>query len=442
MTSHIQQLTARLNASCHCAAADVAALRRRIDAVYCGKTLGVEETHPHLFSAHPYFVTTADAARMQSTIAAIERVIALPAYQELVLARAPRIARHHQGTLGVFNGYDFHLTVHGPRLIEINTNAGGAMLNVQLLREQSKCCESASPFAAYTDRSVEHRLFAMFEAEWRRARPNQPLRSIAIVDAAPSNQYLYPEFLLFKQLFESQGVTVSIADPAELEFDGRVLLHAGRSIDLVYNRHTDFYFETPALAVLRSAYLADAAVVTPHPRAHALYADKRNLITLTDTTALRELNVDESTIETLAQAIPETIAVDRAAGTEWWARRKDWFFKPTRSYGSRGVYRGDKLTKRTFESILESGYVAQRLAKPSERSNSHGKHFKVDVRNYVYDGDVQLIATRLYQGQTTNFRTPGGGFAPVFLIGQDVASECRSDRCTRSSSVNETAGAV
>ena len=40
---------------------------------------------------------------------------------------------------------------------------------------------------------------------------------------------------------------------------------------------------------------------------------------------------------------------------------------------------------------------------------------KVDVRNYVYDGNVQLLAARLYQGQTTNMRTAGGGFAPVFM---------------------------
>ncbi len=39
---------------------------------------------------------------------------------------------------------------------------------------------------------------------------------------------------------------------------------------------------------------------------------------------------------------------------------------------------------------------------------------KLDLRAYVYDGRVQLTAARLYQGQTTNFRTAGGGFAPVF----------------------------
>ena len=41
---------------------------------------------------------------------------------------------------------------------------------------------------------------------------------------------------------------------------------------------------------------------------------------------------------------------------------------------------------------------------------------KMDVRLYTYDGRVLLAAARLYQGQTTNFKTPGGGFAPVFVI--------------------------
>jgi hypothetical protein len=29
------------------------------------------------------------------------------------------------------------------------------------------------------------------------------------------------------------------------------------------------------------------------------------------------------------------------------------------------------------------------------------------------------MAARLYQGQTTNFRTVGGGFAPVYVIGNE-----------------------
>jgi len=71
----------------------------------------------------------------------------------------------------------------------------------------------------------------------------------------------------------------------------------------------------------------------------------------------------------------------------------------------------------TWEQILGRPYVAQRLVPPSERTISiDGREIplKLDVRNYVYAGEVQLVAARLYQGQTTNFRTAGGGFAPVF----------------------------
>ena len=332
MTMDAQQLTATLNASCNCTAADVTALRHRMERVRPDEARVMGETHPHLFSTHPYFVTHADAEHMRSIIAAIERVIALPRYQAAALATAPVIAQHDQGTAGVFLGYDFHLTLTGPKLIEINTNAGGALLNVQLLREQLGCCEGAALFSAYKDHAlVEHQLSEMFLMEWRRAGREQPLRSVVIVDEAPSRQYLYPEFLLFKRLFESHGLSVSIADPSELEFDGCALRHAGRSVDLVYNRHTDFYFETPALAVLRSAYLANAAVVTPHPRAHALYADKRNLIALSDATVLRELGADESTIDTLIQGIPETRVVHPSDAERWWTQRKEWFFKPARS---------------------------------------------------------------------------------------------------------------
>lgn len=42
------------------------------------------------------------------------------------------------------------------------------------------------------------------------------------------------------------------------------------------------------------------------------------------------------------------------------------------------------------------------------------KAMKFDLRAYTYDGAVQWVAARLYQGQTTKFRTPGGGFAPMY----------------------------
>jgi hypothetical protein len=56
---------------------------------------------------------------------------------------------------------------------------------------------------------------------------------------------------------------------------------------------------------------------------------------------------------------------------------------------------------------------------PSERvvavAGERQRH-KVDVRLYTYGGELLLAAARLYRGQTTNFRTPGGGFAPVMVV--------------------------
>ncbi len=41
---------------------------------------------------------------------------------------------------------------------------------------------------------------------------------------------------------------------------------------------------------------------------------------------------------------------------------------------------------------------------------------KTDFRLYFYRDRILGLAARLYQGQVTNLRTPGGGFAPVLVI--------------------------
>jgi len=86
-------------------------------------------------------------------------------------------------------------------------------------------------------------------------------------------------------------------------------------------------------------------------------------------------------------------------------------------FGSRAAYRGDKLTRRVWQDILAGDYVAQAIVAPGQRvmaGHDATDALKFDLRAYAYDGAVQWVAARLYQGQTTNFRTPGGGFAPVY----------------------------
>ena len=77
-------------------------------------------------------------------------------------------------------------------------------------------------------------------------------------------------------------------------------------------------------------------------------------------------------------------------------------------------------------------YVAQALLPPGQRliADEASSPLKFDLRAYAYAGQVQWVAARLYQGQTTNFRTPGGGFAPVY---PSESGECATTHAPRDS---------
>ena len=365
-------------------------------------------SHPALFSATEVVLAPAMLDAMATLIAAIESVIALPAYQQRVLAWAPASAQGPMAARSVFFGYDFHLTADGPKLIEINTNAGGGLFNTRLLMAHGQ---------TETARRIEQEFVAMFREEWRLMRGDAPLKRIAIVDENAMQQYLAPEFVLFRELFAANGIAAVVADPGEFTCADGQLLHNGEGVDLIYNRLTDFSLDAAVNAKIRDIWANGGVVVTPHPRAHALYADKRNLILLSDEAALVELGVPASIRQTLLAGIPRTVAVEAGDSERFWPERKGWFFKPAAGFGSRAAYRGDKLTKRVFEEIGQGGYIAQQIVPPSEHAvpvAGEMQSMKADIRAYVYQGRVQLFAARLYQGQTTNFRTPGGGFAPVF----------------------------
>jgi hypothetical protein len=155
-----------------------------------------------------------------------------------------------------------------------------------------------------------------------------------------------------------------------------------------------------------------------------MFADKRNLVRLTDAETLERWGVDEKLSAIVRDGIPKTVLLSPDRADELWAMRNKLFFKPAAGFGGRAAYRGDKITRRVWQSILEGGYVAQDLVPPSGRTvmvDGRREVMKLDIRNYTYDGKVQLVAARLYQGQTTNFRTAGGGFAPVVWQGAGAA---------------------
>jgi hypothetical protein len=412
-----------LNAQCACRTLDPGQLHRQLEAdpTLAGLAAEIARSRPHLFSSTAVFVAPGQVAALRRIVAAVERVATLPGYRQLALARAPALAATDHGPRGVFMGFDFHLGSGGPQLIEINTNAGGALLNAALARAQRACCAGMPGLVdPVTDLSRLDDAFAeAFIADWRLQRGDGRPGRIAIVDDSPEDQYLFPEFQLFRQFFARYGIEAVIADAAGLEWRDGSLRWAGAPIDLVYNRLTDFYLEEPAHAALRAAYDAGRVVLTPNPHTHALYADKRNLVTLSDESTLATLGSSREDREVLRQGVPVTLAVTTDAADALWSRRRQLFFKPARGYGSKAAYRGDKLTRRVWGDILGGDYVAQKVAPASERAvriNDERSDLKLDIRAYAYAGTIQLLAARLYAGQTTNFRTQGGGFAPVFVV--------------------------
>ena len=375
---------------------------------------GALSERPHLFSDAQVILSKADYEQIVGFVRAVTDLIALQSYQMAVAER--------QGSAimpmppGVCLAFDFHVGTGSPKLIEINTNAGGSLL-VTLL-------ERAWGNDAVADQA-EAAMLQMFMAECVAWRNDRPLQTLAIVDEAPEQQYLHPEFVRWQKLFEAHGVQTLICEPEALRCDdaGR-LWHAEQAIDLLYNRLTDFTLTSDACVAIHAAWLKQRAgattgtLITPHPQAHALWADKRNLQWLSDVDVLQSFGVSAADAGVITCCVPRTVPVTASEAEHFWATRKQWFFKPQAGFGSRATYRGDKLTKRVFEEILQSGYVAQTFAPPPEvaitgAASGAAVTLKYDLRVYAYAGQIQLLAARLYQGQTTNFRTPGGGFAPV-----------------------------
>jgi hypothetical protein len=405
-----------LHRDCFCVAVDPAAVRQQLNAVLAtdDAPLPLAETHAHLFASLPVFVPEETIAEMTATIRAISLAVATTAYVTATSAWAPPIAAKDPGSPGGLLGFDFHLSPDGPRLIEINTNPGGLLLNTALAQAQTSCVPALTlPAAA----SGQHAAIDILLDEWRLQGGLSSETLIAIVDESPQKQYLYAEFLMVQQALAGRGYRAEICDPDELSYaDGKLRLGA-QHVGLVYNRLTDFALAAASSQPLRHAYLDGAIALSPHPHAHALWADKRNLSVLCNRAFLAHSGLSPDVQSLLAAVVPQTVIVSSGNRERLWATRRQWFFKPAAGFGGRAAYRGDKLTQKTWAQMAETTYVAQEIVPPSQRHvGKDVPPLKVDLRCYAYRGEAIFFAARLYQGQTTNFRTPGGGFAPVFTL--------------------------
>jgi hypothetical protein len=222
-------------------------------------------------------------------------------------------------------------------------------------------------------------------------KPRQLQGELAIVDSEPKNQALYLEFLFYQTILSSVFSSVSIKDPRELSLQETY----------IYNRLTDFDFAEKENHNLYSFWSQHPHKVTPHPEDYRIFADKLNFQDWITNPYLQPF---------LATTIPLTIENQESL----WNRRKTLFFKPNRSYGSKKTYRGESISKKNFEALtLSSSGLAQEYIPAPEILSPHHGLLKFDLRFYFFKGTITQTVARLYQGQVTNAKTLGGGFAPI-----------------------------
>jgi hypothetical protein len=375
-----------LNAHCHCETLDKDTL-----------------AHSQFFSQHPHFLSRDDLQHIQAFIKAHERIV-----RSGFFPTADRLVER-----GIFNSYDFHISDNGPQLIEINTNAAGALLGLYAERAMLRCCEGVPGYLTYPGFAWdEQQLVQMFQREFALRYPERALRRVAIVDEKPHEQFFYPEFLLVQQMLRRHQIDAVIADPEELSIRENVAYAGELPLDFIYNRLTDFALEKPSSATLKQIYERGLATVSPNPAVHALYANKANLTLFWSDAAAKLPPTDLATVRA---HLPETVFVTAANADQLWSQRKEWFFKPVDGYGGKGVYRGDKLTTKVWQHIIGGSYIAQRYIAPRTRQVTDVTSLKYDVRVYTYAGEILGLMARYYQGQTTNFRTEHGGLAGVLV---------------------------
>lgn len=277
-------------------------------------------------------------------------------------------------------GFDFHLTKSGPRLIEINTNAGG-FASLMYLAEQTG-----------ERQKYEEAFVSALRTEYARANLPRPLLRVLIVDDDLKNQKMYPEMFFLASLLTKHGILTEVCEASELQATSTELVYQGHPIDLVYNRLIDFRLTAPQHAALRTVAISGACVVTPHPSIYVRIADKRNLMRLKH------------------PMVPECLQFSDRPLEFWLAHRKKWVFKQSTGASARGVYRGDKITAGKLQS-LPPDTIAQLIAEPSRSSDGS----KQDIRVYTCGNKILGCVARQYEGQVMEMQSEKAGFRLVHL---------------------------
>ena len=300
----------------------------------------------------------------------------------------------------VLMAYDFHIHNNSPQLIEVNTNASSFLLVNSLYQFKNKPYKKA----------LED-LKQSFKQEWDKFK--QPLagsrpKKLVLIDENPLQQKMAIEFFMYKDFFKSMDWPFEICDSKSLKSDNQANLYTpkGDKIDFIYNRSTDFYFQNHPF--LLTAYQKKSCVISPHPWDYYLLADKSRLYDW------NLLQLPE--LKSLQAYLPYSALLTDKNSSLIWKNRKKYFFKILQGHGGKAVYKGSSLSRKKFNELLQLKALVQAYIPPLSFQDLAGESWKLDFRAYVYKDTIQQFTARAYQGQLTNFKKQGSGFALMNFI--------------------------
>ncbi len=249
----------------------------------------------------------------------------------------------------------------------------------------------------------------------------------------------WSEFEILKARFEKMGVPVELADPRDLQFNGKALTAHGKKVDLVYRRVliNDIVARPAECKALVDAVAANAVCVAnnfrckiPHVKAFfAVITDERN-------DAL--FSFDER--ELIRKHVPWTRVVSDVRTSHYGTaielldflrrQRQNLVLKPSDEYGGSGVTLGWETCESDWDAVIEKAIATtqgcwivqeripiRREAFPWVQANGQVDYrdMLVDFAPYLFRGEVCGFLTRLSATGLANV-TSGGGQIPAFRV--------------------------
>lgn len=396
----------------------------------------------------PHFVTRAEWQQITKTCetvwSAIEKVGRIAPTNKVMLEQIGLTAGERE-LVAVDPGYenvsvtsrlDSFLTDESYQFVELNAEcpagiayqdvAADIFCGLPLMREFTKD-HRVTPM--YCRRNMLDALLAIYESV--RGRGESPQIGIVDYKGLPTQR----EFELFKEFFENNGYSATIADPRDLELREGKLHHGDFRIDLVYRRvlTTELLEKIDECQAFVEAYKTGAAVFVNSFRTK--YVHKKMLFgVLTDERHQRYFSDEEQ--EAIRRSVPWTRRIEQAQTTynnqtvdllEFVREQRDRLvLKPNDDYGGHGIFIGWESDASAWdaaiEKALEGDYLAQERVTTSREIfpfvDEGGVHMidqLLDLDPLLFFGRVAGAFTRLSSSSLANV-TSGAGMVPTMIV--------------------------